>query len=87
MRLIMPKLVNWLKAHPVLIGPALVLVAIAALFYLTVDPITSGGFWNEMHAPSEPVPLCEIHPSRTPRTSARCTASASERTGPHDARA
>lgn len=36
----MPKVVNWFKAHPVLIGPALVLVTVAALVYLFIDPVT-----------------------------------------------
>ncbi|KRR29628.1 hypothetical protein CQ13_38415 [Bradyrhizobium retamae] len=36
----MPKVMNWLKTHPVLIGPALVLVAIAAVLYLLIDPFT-----------------------------------------------
>jgi len=36
----MPKIINWLKAHPVFIGPALTLVAIAAAFHLLIDPIT-----------------------------------------------
>lgn len=31
--------IKWLKTHPALIGPALTLVAIAALLYLIIDPI------------------------------------------------
>jgi hypothetical protein len=36
----MPKVMNWLKTHPAFIGPALTLVAIAAVLYLFIDPIT-----------------------------------------------
>ena len=36
----MRKIVNWFKAHPVFIGPALTLVAIAAVLYSFIDPIT-----------------------------------------------
>jgi hypothetical protein len=36
----MPKVMNWFKTHPVFIGPALTLVAIAAVLYLLIDPIT-----------------------------------------------
>jgi uncharacterized membrane protein YccC len=36
----MPKIMNWLKAHPMFIGPALTLVAIAAALYLFIHPIT-----------------------------------------------
>jgi hypothetical protein len=36
----MPKVMNWLKTHPVFIGPALTLAAIAAVLYLLIDPIT-----------------------------------------------
>ena len=36
----MPKVMNWLKTHPAFIGPALTSVAIAAVLYLFIDPIT-----------------------------------------------
>jgi hypothetical protein len=36
----MPKVMNWLKIHPAFIGPALALVAIAAVFYLLIDPLS-----------------------------------------------
>ncbi len=32
----MPKVMNWLKTHPAFIGPALTLVAIAAVLYLFI---------------------------------------------------
>lgn len=34
------KLLTWFRSHPLLIGPALLLVSIAAVLYLFIDPIT-----------------------------------------------
>ena len=36
----MLKIVNWLRAHPVFIGPALTLAAVFAALYLLIDPVT-----------------------------------------------
>jgi hypothetical protein len=36
----MRKIMNWLRARPVFIGPTMTLVAIAAAFYLLIDPVT-----------------------------------------------
>jgi hypothetical protein len=33
------KIVNWLRAHPVFVGPALTLAAVFAALYLLVDPV------------------------------------------------
>lgn len=32
--------INWLKTHPVLIGPALTIAGIMAVVYLLIDPTT-----------------------------------------------
>jgi hypothetical protein len=37
----MPKVMDWFKTHPSFVGPALTLVAIAAVLYLFIDPITA----------------------------------------------
>jgi hypothetical protein len=34
------KIVNWLRAHPVSIGPALTLAVVFAALYLLIDPVT-----------------------------------------------
>jgi hypothetical protein len=34
------KALDWLKSHPVFVGPALLLIAIAAVLYLFIDPVT-----------------------------------------------
>jgi hypothetical protein len=36
----MVKVLDWFKSHPIFIGPALLLIAIAAVLYLFIDPVT-----------------------------------------------